>query len=82
MSANPDLTYEYAETILFVPELHRFSMVWEIFGLIPANSDNTAERYFELLFVETITASMSFCVIFFVWSKRDLVQESKRESIF
>ena len=46
--------------IAFVPELQRCSIECEILGRIPIVSDKIAPRYFELLFVETRTPSISF----------------------
>ena len=43
----------------FVPELQRCSIECVIFGCIPIVSDKIAPRYFELLFVDTRTPSIS-----------------------
>ena len=52
--------YAYPEISAFVPELQRCSIECEIFGCMPIVSDKIAPRYFELLFVDTRTPSMSF----------------------
>ena len=66
MSDNPEEMYAYAEIMAFVPELQRFSIECDILGRIPIVSDKIAPRYFELLFVETRTPSMSFELQLFV----------------
>ena len=52
--------YAYPEISAFVPELQRCSIECEIFGCMPIVSDKIAPRYFELLFVDTRTPSISF----------------------
>ena len=78
---SPDAIYEKPETIAFVPELHMFSTLCEIFGVIPVISDRIGARYFLLLLVETSTASISFCLRFFVVSNNSFVADTRRSSI-